>query len=304
MELSSRQNLVWSGFQSTGPGPAHDFHVCPYNGSNHLCFFTGQQYVGYARGLGLILDNTLNVVQSVQSQGGLSLLDQHEFNVVDNRKSALIVVYQAQQADLSADGIGSGLGWITNCWFQEIELGTNKLLFEWSALDHVSPSYSSVAPNSTDSSGTGLDPTLPWDYFHINSVDKDAAGDYLVSARHTSTIYKISGQNGTILWQLCGTNKSSSFSLAGGLNFSCQYDARFRYQNTTTTILTVFNNAFDGYHNQSAPYSSGLLIAIDHQTATATLLQRYLLPPLVASSQGNVQLLQPDQWETSNVYCS
>jgi hypothetical protein len=54
-------------------------------------------------------------------------------------------------------------------------------------------------PSATESSGTGLDPTLPWDYFHINSVDKDDAGDYLISARHTSTVYKFSGINGTIL---------------------------------------------------------------------------------------------------------
>ena len=57
-------------------------------------------------------------------------LDQHEFNIVDNGKSALSIIYQTQQADLSAEGIDSGLGWITNCWFQEIALGTNKRLFE------------------------------------------------------------------------------------------------------------------------------------------------------------------------------
>jgi hypothetical protein len=241
----------------------------------------------------------------VQSQGSLSPLDQHEFNVVDNGKSALIIVYQTKQADLSAEGINSGLGWITNCWFQEIALGTNKRLFEWSALDHVSPSFSSIAPNSTESSGTGLDPTLPWDYFHINSVDKDDAGDYLISARHTSTIYKISGTNGTILWQLGGSNATSSFTLAHGLNFSYQHDARFRYQNATTTILTLFDNAADGFHKQSALYSSALLVAINHRTSTATLLQRYAPPKLfVSSSQGNMQILHPQRWKTSNVYVS
>jgi hypothetical protein len=70
------------------------------------------------------------VVKSVQSQGGLSPFDQHEFHVVDNGTSALITIYQTEQADLSADGIGSGLGWITNCWFQEVSLATNKVLFE------------------------------------------------------------------------------------------------------------------------------------------------------------------------------
>lgn len=69
-----------------------------------------QQYTSYACGLGLILDNTLKVVQSVESQGSFS---------------PLIIIYETQQADLSAEDIDSGLGWITNCWFQEIALSTN-----------------------------------------------------------------------------------------------------------------------------------------------------------------------------------
>ena len=266
----------------------------------------GQQYLGYTRGLGLILDNTLNIVHCVQSQGSQLPLDMHEFNVVDNGASALISIYQPQQADLSADGIASGLGWILDCWFQDIDLRTNEVLFEWSALGHVSPSHSTVAPNSTQASGTGLDPTLPWDYFHINSVDKNAAGDYLISARHTSTIYKISGRNGTILWQLGGQPNftASSFTLTGGLNFSYQHNARFVYENATTTILSLFDNAADGVHLQSANYSSGLLIAINQKAATAHLLQSYPSPDLaVSSSQGGVQILHPANWETSNVYC-
>lgn len=31
-----------------------------------------------------------------------------------------------------------------------------------------------------------------WDYFHINSVDKDSAGNYLISGKHVSALYKIS----------------------------------------------------------------------------------------------------------------
>jgi hypothetical protein len=167
----------------------------------------------------------------------------------------------------------------------------------------VSPSFSSVGLNSTESSGTGLDPTLPWDYFYLNSVDKGDAGDNLISARHTSTIYQISGANGAILWQLDSSNATSSFTLANGLNFSYQHDACLRYQNVTAAILIIFDNAADGFNSQSALYSSGLLVAINHRTSTTTLLQRYLPPELfTSSSQGNAQILRPLQWKTSNVY--
>lgn len=258
------------------------------------------QYVGYSRGVGLILDSSLNVVQSVQSQGGLSPVDQHEFKVLDSN-SALITIYQIQQHDLSADGVTLGLGWITNCWFQEVELGTNKLLFEWSSLDHVETSASYIAPNSTDSSGSGLSPSEPWDYFHINSIDKFPNGDYLVSARHTSTVYRISGQNGTIIWKLGG--QISDFALTNGLDFSYQHDVRLQAQNSSTTVISLFDNAADGYHKQSANYSSGMIIAIDHSDATASLVQRFVAPEMmVSSSQGNVQILDGNDWQNSNVY--
>ena len=46
---------------------------------------------------------------------------------------------------------------------------------------------------------------------HINSLDKDEHGDYLVSGRHVSTVYKIAGLNnpdglkpGSIIWRVGG----------------------------------------------------------------------------------------------------
>lgn len=285
----SKGNLVWSGFASNGGGTSHGFHVCPYEGSDHLCFFTGAQMLGFARGLGLILDSSYSVVESVQSQAGNVPNDQHEFNVLNGGRSALITIYEPLQYDLSAYGITSGIGWIMDCSFQEIEMGTNKVLFKWSSLDHVDLTASFVAPNSTDTSGTGLSADSPWDYFHINSIDKNADGDYLVSGRHTSTIYKLSGKNGSILWQLGGD--ASDFTFASGLNFSSQHDARFISENKKTTVISLFDNASNGY-NQSAAYSSGIIISINHTSNSATLLERYIAPGQeISASQGNMQIL-------------
>ena len=55
----------------------------------------------------------------------------------------------------------------------------------------------------------------------MNSVDKDANGDYLVSGRNTHTIYKVSGSDGSIIWRLGG--KMSTFHL-NSFNFSSQND--------------------------------------------------------------------------------
>jgi len=75
------QNLVWSGFGPAGGGIFHNFHICPINGTNYLCFFNGNQFPRYARGHGVVLDSSLSIALSVQHQGGLAANDEHELNV-------------------------------------------------------------------------------------------------------------------------------------------------------------------------------------------------------------------------------
>ncbi len=50
-----------------------------------------------------------------------------------------------------------------------------ELVFSWNASEHVAlnETYNTIADVGTEAA--------PFDYFHINSVEKDANGDYLVS---------------------------------------------------------------------------------------------------------------------------
>ncbi|RMZ86759.1 hypothetical protein DV736_g6011, partial [Chaetothyriales sp. CBS 134916] len=294
-------NLVYSGFAGTGGGPSHNFHVCNVNRTENLCYITGAQNVGYLRGYGIIMDNTLTTVTSVKSGGGISNFDEHEFNIVDNARNVLMTSYTPEPFDLTDWGVATGQGWVMNNYFQKLELGTNRLLYEWSALDHIPMDETTVVPNSTEVSGTGLNPTSPWDWFHINSVDQNADGDYLISARHVSTIYKISGQNGSVIWRLGG--KRSDFSFPKYQNFTFQHDARWRDENTTTTIISLFDNGSNGYNNTKR-YSSGLILKLDHTDNSVTFLRQYVGPnQLLSASQGNLQLLGPNSaWDQANTF--
>lgn len=294
-------NLVYSGFGATGGGPSHMFHVTNINGTDRLAYITGAQNEGYVRGYGVVMDDSFTTITSVKSGGGISNFDEHEFNVVDNGRNVLMTLYHPEHYDLTDWDITTGQGWVMNCYFQKLELGTNRLLFEWSALDHVAITETTVAPNSTEVSGNGLDPTLPWDWFHINSVDQNSDGDYLVSARHVSTVYKISGEDGHVIWRLGGS--MSDFSFPPGLNFSFQHDARWKVENETTTILTLFDNGSNGY-NQTSRYSTGMTLRLDHTDNTVTLLRSYVAPlKLVSASQANMQLLGPnDAWDSANTF--
>ncbi|PWY94717.1 MFS general substrate transporter [Aspergillus sclerotioniger CBS 115572] len=288
-------NLVWSGWGNSGPGNAHGMHVCKYKGKDHLCFFQGVQQNGYCRGHGVIMDDHYRIVRTVVPGGGMASSDMHEFMPINDGKTALMTVYQQRQFDMSPWNVKSGMGWVMESVFQEVDVETNEVLFEWKSLDHVDPSDGYTWPSHTDTSGTGLDPRSPWDYFHINSVDKNEDGDYLISSRHTCAIYKISGKDGSIIWRLHGarpTFKNINFS------FSQQHDARWLSENSTHTLLSLYNNGFNGF-NRTHEYSSGMLILIDHRDNTATQLHDYVPPGknMISSSQGNMQVL-----ENNNVF--
>ena len=103
---------------------------------------------------------------------------------------------------------------------------------------------------------------------HANSVTKFENGDFLMSSRHTNTIYRINHLDGSIVWRLGG--KFSDFQM--DFNFSSQHHARVYSENSTTTILTFFDNAHDIelWQNDSSERSSGKMIALNSQPEPMT----------------------------------
>ncbi|KAF2658149.1 hypothetical protein K491DRAFT_690496 [Lophiostoma macrostomum CBS 122681] len=282
--------LIWSGAGTQGSSTVHNPHVCQYGGQDHLCFFQGHQHHGWARGHGVIMDNRYRVVQTVEAVGSAPTIDMHEFRLVNDGKSALVTIYQPRAYDLSGFGIGPGVGWIQDSLFQEIDVDSGELIFEWRALDHIAPSFSYTCVDCTDTSGDGLTRDTPWDFFHINSIDKNAAGDYLISARHAAGVYKISGQDGRVLWQLNGANPTFKNK---HLHFSSQHHATWVDETEDQTVISLFDNASNTF-NITNRESRGMLIGIDHIKRTATKIRTWQAPEkngILAGSQGNVQLL-------------
>ncbi len=253
--------------------------------------------VGWGHGHGIIMDKHYRVVKSVEPSGNyMASSDMHEFIVLPDGKTALMSQFIRSAYDLCAWDICNGLGYIQEGAFQEVDIETGNTVFEWRSLDHVDTSESYIGPGTTEISGTGREPALPWDYFHINSIDKNAEGDYLISARHTSCIYKISGKDGHVIWRLNGAK--SDFRLKGfetEYGFSFQHDARFISQTATTTTISLFDNGGNGF-NFTQTFSSGMVVVLNHVDKTATL-QKEMFSPLLdgehhmSKSQGNTQIL-------------
>lgn len=207
--------------------------------------------------------------------------DLHEFTITDE-DTALVTVYDPVPADLSTIG-GPELGWVYDGIFQEIDIATGKLLFEWRASAHfpANVTYENLKAK-------GHDRSTAFDYFHINSVDKNVEGNYLISARHSHTVSCIDGRTGDVLWTLGG--KINDFTdLSNGLatDFSWQHDARWLDNST----VTLFDNT--AHVNQDEEASSrGMRIQLDYTGKTATLETAYHHPQtLKSTSQGNMQVL-------------
>jgi hypothetical protein len=243
-----------------------NFQVQRYRGSPVLTWWEGSIELGHGVGEYVIADARYRTVRRVQAAGGLRG-DLHEF-VITPRGTALLTSYVVRDHDLSSVG-GSRNGTIQDAIFQEIDLASGRLLLEWHSLDHIplSESYAGV--------------TADWDFFHINSVGLDGDGSLLVSGRSTHTVYKLA-RSGKILWRLGG--KSDDFDMGAGARFAWQHDARRQPDGT----LTVFDN---GATPAVEKLSRGLILDVDEQAMTATLLNQYTHAGILAGSQGSTQLL-------------
>ena len=120
----------------------------------------------------------------------------HEFTTIDNGRRALMITFSAKFVDVDLGDDAPKKMFLGNNGFSEVDTSTGLPVFSWWALDHINASESTVDhPSEPGHVGSA------WDFFHMNSVDKNADGDYLISARYTNAIYKISGKDGSIIWR-------------------------------------------------------------------------------------------------------
>lgn len=207
--------------------------------------------------------------------------DLHDF-VITSNDTALLTIYDPIPADLTSLG-GPELGWLYDGVFQEIDIATGELLFEWRSSDFYPPESSHFPLNDR-----GHERTLGYDYYHMNSIDKDDQGRYLVSGRHTHTVTCVDGTTGQVLWTLGGKhNDFQDESDGAATDFSWQHDARWRSANS----ITLLNNNANGEEDSSRD-SVGLFIDLDIPARQAKVRTTYAHPQgFMATSQGNLQVL-------------
>jgi Arylsulfotransferase (ASST) len=263
--------LVWFD-QLSGGLTAEDLNVQSYEGRRDLTFWQGKVLsLGFGQGEDVVLNSSYEHVATVKGGNGLKA-DLHEFQIAP-RDVAYVTAYNPIRCNLSS-AEGSAKGAIVDVAVQEIDIKTGLVRWEWHSLDHVAVAESETSPPKG----------VPWDWFHLNSIDLEPDGNVLISARSTWAAYQLEGGSGRILWRLGGLK--SSFAMGPGTKTAWQHDARVLPDGE----ITLFD---DGSNPPVHAQSRGLRIRLDLRNHTATLTKAYTHPgaPLLSASQGNMQTL-------------
>jgi Arylsulfotransferase (ASST) len=261
--VDSSGEPVWFHPLQDAEADAFNFEVQTYKGEKVLTWWEGH-HTGYGQGEYVICDRTYNEIKRFGAGNGYEG-DHHEF-LITTQDTALITIYDKVKRDLSALG-GPADGVVLDGIAQEIDIETGEVLFEWHSLEHVSFEESYLKP---------------YDYFHINSIDVYDKDHLLISSRATWTVYKVDRKTGEIVWRLGG--KKSDFAMGPGSVFVYQHDARHHEGG----LITMFSNGSKNRRKRSR----GIMIKIDEDAMTATLVREYIHPDKLRSpTQGNVQVL-------------
>jgi hypothetical protein len=278
MILDPSGGLIWFA-----PLPAHgvatNLQVQQYDGHSVLTWWQGTDLDhGFGRGEDVIADHTYTDIAHVKAGNGLEA-DLHEFYLTP-QGTALITAYDPIRCNLS-EARGASNGAVTDSLFQEIDVRTGLVMFQWTSVDHVAlgESYADEFNSST---------SWPFDFFHLNSISLDRDGSLLISSRNTWTVYDLSPATGQINWQLGG--KHSSYQLGSNAGTAWQHDPR-ELENGTFSIFD--NGASPSVHAQSR----AIVLSLNEQQKTATLITQVTHPtPLISASQGDVQALANGDW--------
>jgi hypothetical protein len=276
MLLDNEGDLVWFSPLDITVAAHNDVRVQEYQGQPVLTMWEGIARQGTGFGHLILLDQSYAEVARVQVGNGYPGVDQHE-TYLTPAGTVLFIIYNPVRWDLTPVG-GEVNGWTLDGVVQEIDVATGCVTFEWHALDHIAIEEAFGDPTQN--------PEEPWDYVHLNSAEPTDDGNLIVSARHTHAIYKIERATGRVLWRLNG--KASDFRMGEGSPFAYQHDARVHDNGE----LTLFDNASSDQDEADTVDSRGLVLQLDEEAKTATVVREFIHPTGTLSvSQGNMQVL-------------
>lgn len=156
------------------------------------------------------------------------------------------------------------------------------VLFEWKSLDHIPVSD---ATEDVDRLQQKID------YIHVNSINRDANGDLIISCRHLDEVICVSRSTGSVLWRFGGAKSiGNQFTIIGD---SIPGFKGFSHQHTAFITSRGTLMMFDNGNLKPAPRTSRVVeYELDIPGRKATKVWDYIpVPRVFSASMGSVQEL-------------
>ncbi|TKA29460.1 hypothetical protein B0A50_03473 [Salinomyces thailandicus] len=233
-----------------------DFRVQTYRAQQHLTYWqgksTGSPNPGHGYGVVTFLDSEyeefnlsvkadINGIEDVDTEKkpgpAPGTIDIHEHDMTD-RDTLLVTAYNNTPANLSSMG-GPEAGWIADSLFFEIDVATQDIIYRWSPLEHIPLNSSRLPVKSYMGSGTR---SAPWDFFHTNSIQAIGSEYFLISSRHTWSIWLIARHTGEVVCEFNGEDGGTFGAVPEGGHFRWQHHARAHNVTDTGFYLSLFDN--------------------------------------------------------------
>lgn len=146
---------------------AYASEVQMIDGERYLTFWEGYHTRGHANGYCLIFDEQYNLKYNVTAQGlHGALADMHEMVITEDRTVIFSTYFNIPYNCSRIGGPGDSL--LMDSGFQEVDMETNEVLFDWAASKH----FKVEDTNARYTAGFGVGPKSGFDFFHINSIQK------------------------------------------------------------------------------------------------------------------------------------
>ncbi|MFK7819579.1 MAG: aryl-sulfate sulfotransferase [Planctomycetaceae bacterium] len=230
------------------------------------------------------------ILDEVETQGEhMNHTDFHDILVTDDTYVVIAYNGEIRDGDFYEDSV-----------IQVLDRETKEILVEWNSKNDIGLLVGKPGSYVLGDPGTGYDDVsrVP-EYAHINSVFMDDNGDIIASLRFTSSIVKIDGTTGELLWHLGG--RHSDWEIDDPWGGPCgQHTAQINSKGN----LIYFDNGtpcpdvpeYSGRPAEDSPEARMRYVEyeLDEETMTATLVREIVHPDYAVGPTGSVQELPGD----------
>ncbi len=238
---------------------AYDFKVQPNGQLSYAQFLSHHSYTGGGNVIHMIMDQDLNIVDSLQLKNGY-IAEAHDFQVLPNGHY-LAFGYYLTKVDMSQiiSG-GHPAAFVSGGVVQEMDADKN-VVWQWRSWDHYD--FKNYPFNARRSTGEYVSA------FHLNTIGLDYDGHLLLAT--PTWVKKINRQTGAIIWDLGGDFNDFSFVGVDSLDGVDHFEGHAFYLLENGNYL-VYDN---GGPRRKDPSSEVHEYTLDQENLVATHVWTY-----------------------------